>query len=386
MAGSIWVESDGVPGRGSTFHLTFVCPTWTTDQSAGSMRGWPTDDCLSSTTARLLDGHWRASARSWGMSVVTVEGADAALAHLATAPADIVAVDVLMPGVDGLALAARIRAERPDVPVVAISSLPRRELMTRLGWAPLDPTLVVSKPVRRQSLRAALTTALAGGVTPEADPRSPAADVTLGGSHPMRILLAEDNAVNQRVALRLLERLGYRADVVENGQQAIEALERRRYDLLLTDVEMPVMDGIEATRAIVARWSPAERPRIVAMTAAAMQGDRERCLDAGADDYVTKPIRPATSRGHAAQHRGLRDRARQRPDVPTVRTPPEAADTESVDHEVLRGFSEAMAAGDRGFISEIIDDFLVAAPQLLMTSIAPTQPAPRRISDGLPTR
>ena len=199
-----------------------------------------------------------------------------------------------------------------------------------------------------------------------ADPQPTALDATLGRTHPLRILIAEDNAVNQRLALRLLERLGYRADVVENGQEALDALERRRYDLLLTDVEMPVMDGIEATRAIVSRWSRADRPRIVAMTAAAMQGDRERCLDAGADDYVTKPIRPADF--EAALLRAIDGSATEpdsTSDVPAARAPSEAVGAEPVDREVLRRFSEAMAPEDPDFISEIIDDFLAAAPRLL---------------------
>jgi CheY-like chemotaxis protein len=163
--------------------------------------------------------------------------------------------------------------------------------------------------------------------------------------------------------LRLLERLGYRADVVENGQEALDALERLRYDLLLTDVEMPVMDGIEATRAIVNRWSRADRPRIVAMTAAAMQGDRERCLDAGADDYVTKPIRPADF--EAAMLRSI-DASATGPDSRADLLAADDSDgAEPVDREVLRRFSEAMAPGDPDFISEIIDDFLSAAPRLL---------------------
>jgi CheY-like chemotaxis protein len=109
--------------------------------------------------------------------------------------------------------------------------------------------------------------------------------------HPLRILLAEDNVVNQKLALRLLSQMGYAADVVGNGQLAIEAVERQTYDLVLMDVQMPEMDGLEASRRITAKYKADERPRIVAMTANAMQGDREACLAAGMDDYVTKPIR-----------------------------------------------------------------------------------------------
>jgi CheY-like chemotaxis protein len=118
-----------------------------------------------------------------------------------------------------------------------------------------------------------------------------AVDPQMAERHPLRILLAEDNLVNQKLALRLLSQMGYTADVVVNGALAIEAVEREPYDLVLMDVQMPEMDGLEASRRITAKWKPAERPRIVAMTANAMQGDREQCLAAGMDDYVTKPIR-----------------------------------------------------------------------------------------------
>jgi CheY-like chemotaxis protein len=108
---------------------------------------------------------------------------------------------------------------------------------------------------------------------------------------PLRILLAEDNLVNQKLALRLLAKMGYRADVAADGLEAIQALERQPYDVILMDVQMPEMDGLEATRRICERWPVGVRPRIIAMTANAMQGDREICLAAGMDDYVSKPIR-----------------------------------------------------------------------------------------------
>ena len=118
-----------------------------------------------------------------------------------------------------------------------------------------------------------------------------AIDPQMASRHPLRILLAEDNVVNQKLALRLLGQMGYSADVAVNGQQAVERIEQQTYDVVLMDVQMPEMDGLEASRRITAKYKPQQRPRIVAMTANAMQGDREECLAAGMDDYVTKPIR-----------------------------------------------------------------------------------------------
>jgi CheY-like chemotaxis protein len=113
----------------------------------------------------------------------------------------------------------------------------------------------------------------------------------MGVRHPLRILVAEDNAVNQKLALRILQQMGYRADLASNGIEAIESVERQTYDVVLMDVQMPEMDGLEASRRITAKWAQDARPRIVAMTANAMAGDREMCLAAGMDDYITKPIR-----------------------------------------------------------------------------------------------
>jgi CheY-like chemotaxis protein len=119
----------------------------------------------------------------------------------------------------------------------------------------------------------------------------PRTDPEMAARHPLRILLAEDNVVNQKLALRLLTQMGYRADVASNGLEAVESVQRQAYDVVLMDVQMPEMDGLDATRRICAQAARGERPRIVAMTANAMQGDREMCLAAGMDDYITKPIR-----------------------------------------------------------------------------------------------
>jgi CheY-like chemotaxis protein len=117
-------------------------------------------------------------------------------------------------------------------------------------------------------------------------------DPEMANNHPLRILLAEDILVNQKLALRLLQQMGYRADVASNGLKAVQSVERQPYDVILMDVQMPEMDGLEASWQICARWPRSQRPTIIAMTANAMQGDREMCLEAGMDDYVSKPIRP----------------------------------------------------------------------------------------------
>jgi CheY-like chemotaxis protein len=153
----------------------------------------------------------------------------------------------------------------------------------------------MAKPLRQSQLFDTLVNLLSDDADaaprPAAERAKPRMDPGMAARHPLRILLAEDNVVNQKLALRLLQQMGYRADLAANGIEAIECCARQPYDLVLMDVQMPEMDGLEASRRITAKWQPDARPRIVAMTANAMQGDREECLAAGMDDYVTKPIR-----------------------------------------------------------------------------------------------
>jgi CheY-like chemotaxis protein len=175
------------------------------------------------------------------------------------------------------------------LPLVLFSSLGRREVGN-------DEQLFdayLAKPIRQSHLFDTLVGLLAGDIAAkvEAAPDKPQLDPGQAQRHPLRILLAEDNVVNQKLALRLLQQMGYRADLASNGIEAIESVQRQAYDVVLMDVQMPEMDGLEASRQIRARLRPQERPRIIAMTANAMQGDRDMCLAAGMDDYLTKPIR-----------------------------------------------------------------------------------------------
>jgi CheY-like chemotaxis protein len=200
---------------------------------------------------------------------------------------DVAIVDMHMPGMDGVALARHAHTLRPMLPLVLFTSLGRRETADGLFAATLG------KPIHQSQLFDVLATLFAHEEAPKssATPSRPSFDAAMAARHPLRILLAEDNVVNQKLAMRLLQQMGYRADLASNGIEAVECVERQTYDVVLMDVQMPEMDGLEAARRITAQVPAAHRPRIVAMTANAMQGDREMCIAAGMDDYVTKPIR-----------------------------------------------------------------------------------------------
>jgi CheY-like chemotaxis protein len=210
---------------------------------------------------------------------------------------DLGILDLHMPEMDGIELATEIRrlpgspTETPekelDLPLILLSSLGNygKQIPANLF------TMCLNKPIKASTLYDALNGIFAKEEAPASFVVSAKLDTDIAQRLPLRILLAEDYVVNQKVALRLLAQVGYRADVAANGLEVIQAVERQPYDVVLMDVQMPEMDGLEATRQICARWQKAERPRIIAMTANAMQGDREMCLAAGMDDYVSKPIR-----------------------------------------------------------------------------------------------
>jgi len=292
MGGTMWAESEGV-GKGATFYFTIHAPLAELAPTArreyvgaqpalSGKRLLVVDD--NATNRRVL----MLQSAKWGMVPKDTESPGEALRWLeARQVFDIAILDMHMPEMDGSELARRIRAISPKLPLVLFSSLGRREASDDLFDASL------AKPIRQSQLFDTLVSLLAHEEAPKAaaTPAKPTLDLGMAARHPLRILLAEDNVVNQKLAMRLLQQMGYRADLASNGIEAIECVERQVYDVVLMDVQMPEMDGLEASRRITGRWTAAERPRIVAMTANAMQGDREMCLAAGMDDYVTKPIR-----------------------------------------------------------------------------------------------
>ena len=292
----MWVESAG-PGTGSTFHFTIaappaVLPTNARRSFVGEQAGLKGKRVLvvdDNATNRKVLG---LQCAKWGMPPRDTESPEQAIQWIEQGERfDVAIIDMHMPQMDGLALAARLRALAPAMPLVLFSSLGRREAGDTQGHF----AAYLAKPLRQSQLFDTLMTLLAASDAqrdkPAAAPARPTMDPGMAARHPLRILLAEDNVVNQKLAMRLLSQMGYRADLASNGVEAIESIQRQTYDVVLMDVQMPEMDGLEAARAITARWQPSRRPRIVAMTANAMQGDREECLAAGMDDYLTKPIR-----------------------------------------------------------------------------------------------
>jgi GAF domain-containing protein/CheY-like chemotaxis protein len=295
MDGTMWATSEGA-GKGSTFHFSILADTAKLPKAEGrSLAGEQSelagkrllvvDD--NATNRRIL----ALQTAKWGTDTKATSSPVEALEWLKSGEQfDLAIIDMHMPQMDGLQLARNIRDTHSELPLVLFSSLGTRPPETETGLF----KAFLAKPLRQSQLFDTLVTLFAP--TAQKQPMSkavtkPKMDPELGVRHPLRILLAEDNLVNQKLALRLLEQMGYRADLASNGLEALQSVERQTYDVVLMDVQMPEMDGLEASRRITRDVKPDNRPRIVAMTANAMQGDREMCLAAGMDDYIAKPIK-----------------------------------------------------------------------------------------------
>jgi GAF domain-containing protein/CheY-like chemotaxis protein len=295
MGGEMWAESEGL-GKGASFSFTIRAPVAELQQGARreyagvqpELKGRHVlivDD--NATNRRILNTQ---TAR-WGMTARDTHSPGEALRWIAEGERfDLAILDMHMPEMNGVELAKRIRSGGANFPLVLFSSLGRREAGVEAEAGRFAAYL--TKPIKQSQLFDTLA-----GIFAESKPREirPAPerlklDPEFAARHPLKILLAEDNAVNQKLALRILEQMGYRADVASNGLEAVESIQRQSYDVILMDVQMPEMDGLEATRRIRALDGGAQ-PHIIAMTANAMEGDREMCLAAGMDDYISKPIR-----------------------------------------------------------------------------------------------
>jgi PAS domain S-box-containing protein len=371
MGGEIWVESED--GKGSTFHFTanFQAPE---PRPAGTTSAVVVQDARvlavddNSTNRRILEQ----MLANWGVRAAAAASVDQALAMLreaaeANEPYHLLLTDLNMPLRDGFDLVAEIR-EDPQLatlPVIMLTSGGRPGDIDRCEQLRIAYHLL--KPVKQSELLDAVMGAL-GAADAAARKRQPeAAPAAIG---PLHVLLAEDSEVNQKLAIGLLERAGHRVVVAGNGREALELFQRDKFDLVLMDVQMPELDGWQATRelrAIERKTGQAHTP-IVAMTAHAMQGDRERCLDSGMDDYIAKPIRARQLHEvieRAVERFSTRDQASEPPLEAS-------AGGASGDGEAAGAvdWQEAMRAvgGDQELLKEVLDAFLQEAPRLLASA------------------
>jgi len=303
MGGKLWAES--LPGKGSTFNfsLPFAAVAHPVQPVLNGAQPQLTDLRLlivddNPTNCRILT----LQTSKWGMIPRTAATAEQALEMIrAGENFDLAILDMQMPGMDGLMLASEIRKLPSAIlmPLVLLTSMGVHKEHSEEALETFASCL--TKPIKPVQLHEVLVRVISGAkAVPARRPVTPSKlDPKLAERMPLRMLLADDNVINQKVAMRLLQQMGYRPDVAGNGVEAVAALDRQTYDIVFMDVMMPEMDGLEATKVIRERQkNKARYPTykssliIVAMTASAMQGDRERCLAAGMDDYLAKPVRP----------------------------------------------------------------------------------------------
>lgn len=288
----MWVESE--QGVGSTFHFTIrvrvdvaqPTPEWrVAEQRLVGKTLLMLED--NSTNRQVVAQH----AARWGIRLIEFGKTEEALDWLRSGgKADVALIDLQALDEDGFGRVRILRAALgpAPTPIILLSSVRLRPGDPNVQ--DLDLSLFVSKPIRCAHLLTALKRALGDSerITPTG--KGLILDRKLGERLPLKILVADDNLVNQKVACAYLKKMGYGAEVASNGLEVLEAVEARPFDLIFLDVQMPEMDGCEAARKICERW-PTDRPTMVAVTGNAMEGDREKCLEAGMDDYISKPIR-----------------------------------------------------------------------------------------------
>ena len=290
MGGNIWVESE--EGKGSGFHAALPL------QEAAAPKTLTPNPVLKGKTLLIAATHpgvrsmLSALAKRWGMQTALANsGADVMKKLRAGQNYNAALIEENLPDIPGQKLVQEMHGVRNTVtPAILLTSMQQQQSTGKN----LPPGFIasLSKPVHFLQLHGILATTLKGEKVTDNLLRSTGRiDTGFGQRRPLRILLAEDNVINQKVATRILSQMGYRPDVVQNGQEVLTALERQKYDVILMDVQMPEMDGLEATRQVRELWTGSRRPWIIAMTANAMESDRQMCLDAGMDGYISKPVR-----------------------------------------------------------------------------------------------
>lgn len=374
MGGEMWVES--TVGVGSTFHFTLLAQA---TQLAGRPELREAHPQLIGRRLLVVDDNEtnrqivRLHAESWGMDCCTLAAPDAALDRVCTdEPFDAAVLDMQMPDMDGLELAASLRRlpGGDKLPIILVTSLGGMERSQQETADGLALAATFTKPMKPSQLYNTLLDIFLDQPTRSRIVQSPSQfDPEMGRKLPLHLLLVDDNATNQKLGRRLLERLGYRADVAANGVEALEALRRQAYDVLFMDVQMPVMDGLEATGHIRREWPPEAQPYIIAMTANALAEDRDICMAAKMDDYLQKPVRVpllVEALRRAAAARGLIEPATATSNAhPTEATPPSPPSVDDAIDQTALERLQSMMGGDPAHLRELVEGFLEEAPRLV---------------------
>ncbi len=294
MGGTMWLESTGIPGEGTTFHFTILTEISIENEIRTDLRALAGKRVLIVDDNRTNRNILNQQTSSLQMIPTAVASGPEALEVLKNNNEfDLAILDYQMPEMDGITLAEEIKkiTERKSLPLILLSSFGYHH-NKNMNLTYFAATL--TKPIKFSHLHSALLTVLKKNdraVKKQRDINSMQFDSGIGKHYPLKILIAEDNKVNQKVALRFLEKIGYRADIAFNGIEVLDALRRQFYDVILMDVQMPEMDGEQATIEIRKSFLPKQQPRIVAMTANALKSDRERYIASGMDDYIVKPFK-----------------------------------------------------------------------------------------------
>jgi PAS domain S-box-containing protein len=394
MGGALQVESQ--VGAGSTFSFTISAQAAQDELPKYLSSAQPE---LRGRRVLVVDDHptnrqvLTLQLRAWEMEAVAVGSGAQALAVLQRADSfDLALLDLHMPEMDGLTLAEEIRrweaSQRPrveggdlpssELPLILLASLDRGHRGAGVDYFAAS----LMKPVKAAQLYDALIAVFARGApvrprreTPperarQTPPLRPLFDVGMAQRLPLRILLAEDNEINQDVVSQFLKRLGYQPDVAENGHEVLDALQRQPYDVVLMDVQMPEMDGLEATRRIRQELPPERQPRIIAVTANALRGERAACLAAGMDDYISKPIDPtqliqAIERcAPAATQPAAEPAPASEGDAGAATQPDRAPDDTPLNPDALQQLRATLGEGAAALLPTMIAAYLEAAARL----------------------